>query len=383
MGISLGELKIIAMYQGESKITKAFLGEIPVWGYNDIEPYSPVAYQDLTTWRSDLDAHGSYVMNMNSTLSSYATTSTSNSTFKLSCTKTGKVGYDETRATITKSDGGTIFKKDKFYKVSFKIRGKSQYSGGTFYQDAFAFNTHAFIEEDKFVCWDGIQLTDEYVEVDCVVWCGYEDITKMEIELRTSNQAGDSYGSYVLSGDYVEVKDFKTKEYDTYPAMPINDYYNTFSHDGATKFENLRLYNTTTYSYYKTINDETNNTMRLEMTLVPSYTTDIKDTIHTSETFYPNFELEPYRAYRISGYVKGTSGIGEMILGYDTYLFDEFNIFINDNEYTYFSVDIPRRYTTYYNNGFKKNLALGINTNRTLEVGDFIEIKDLVIERLD
>lgn len=418
MSIKIGTTNIKDFRMGTTNVSKMYLGTTLVWTkdeINDTIEETELQLQDVATWRSDLDACASYIIEpqysyLKEEADKYLTYTTTNNAFRIEChtTFTTSSFPQFNNFYIKRSDNGTIMKKNKFYKVSFKIRGKVDNEIGLGSERVFSFYNAYWNTVDYFNINSqlNIILTEQYQDVDCLIYTGMRntlndnyyltatDLKRMDITLPYTVNGLNS--RQFIKGDYIEIKDFRVKDYGTtYPPIPNNAHYSHLVNNKLPiVYESPKLAESSAYYYdcysttnsIKVVNTQDRKNSSSSNVLIRFYT--------EGSTIADTFFVEPCTKYHITGYIKGTpKKHGGLILnGYS--IFDELEIAFDDTDYTFFDIVTPRYITANYDSyhkdgGLLENFSIGFSHKYgeygevQINKGDFIEIRNLVIERIE
>lgn len=418
MSIKIGTTNIKDFRMGTTNVSKMYLGTTLVWTkdeINNVIEETELQLQDVATWRNDLDACANYTIepqysHLKEEADKYLTYTTTNNAFRIECHTTFTTSsYPQFNSFyIKRSDNGTIMKKNKFYKVSFKIRGKVGNEVGLGSEKVFSFYNVYWNAVDYFNINSqyNIILTEQYQDVDCVIYTGMRntfndnyyltatDLKRMDITLPYTVNGLNS--RQFIKGDYIEIKDFRVKDYGTtYPPIPNNAHYSHLKNDSLPLVYSKPSFTSSSHYYYdlfsttnsvKVVNKENRKNSTSSNPYMKFYT--------NTDTTGIAFFVKPCTKYRITGYIKGTPNKhgGLLLNGYS--IFDELNVPFDDTDYTFFDIVTPRYITANYDSYHEKgklfmNFEVGFSYKYgehgevQINKGDFIEIRNLVIERIE
>ena len=304
-------------YVGNKPITEIYKGNTLIW-----QLQAGHGLQDLDVWKQDLEYANIYdsdivELSTNGIVWSSTVMDESIHSVKIRRTRTTANWSSSDKRYI---DLDYVFKANKYYKVSFTVKG---YIGrdvtghyevvefGKNWNVSNCFYNQNFYLNDK---TDG-------VEVNCVIYNTEESNLKLHLCSYSSDY-----------GDWVELKDFMVKEYNTCPPAPNVEYY------------------TTTYSgidedVMSLIDENGSEYIRIDDSIDNIYSGRHFSLGRNSDgTTYPVFLHRPYSRYKLTGKVARTKNADIMfnyvkygMLGGNVYsgylVFDETTKYITDENY--------------------------------------------------
>lgn len=298
-------------YVGDKPITEIYQGNTLIW-----QLQAGHGLQDLDVWKQDLEYANIYsndIEELSTAGTVWSSTVTDESIHSVKIRRT-KITTTWSNSDKRYIDLDYIFKANKYYKVSFTVKG---YIGrdlaghyevvefGKNWKVSNCFYNQNFYLNDK---TDG-------VEVNCVIYNTEESNLKLHL-------CSDNFSH----GDWIELKDFMVKEYDTCPPAPNVEYYTTTYSGIDEDVMSLIDEDGSGYIHTNTM-DNVNSGRHFSLGR------------NSKGTTYPVYLHRPYSKYKLTGKVARTKNADIMFnyVGYGTnsaYLdYDNTTKYITDENY--------------------------------------------------